>query len=41
MVEAETILGRHQFQDLFRNSISAMLCDQLMASLYGLTPHWR
>lgn len=38
MVEAETTLGRHQFQALFHNSISAMLCDQLMASFMGLTP---
>ena len=38
MVEAETVLGKNQFQAVFRNSISAMLNDNLMASFIGLTP---
>jgi len=38
MVEAETFLGKNQFKSVFRNSVTAMLNDQLMASFIGLTP---
>lgn len=38
MVEDETAAGHRQFGSIFRNSVNAMLCDNLMASFMGLTP---
>lgn len=38
MVEEETRLGHSQFGAIFRSSVRAMLCDNLMASFMGLTP---
>lgn len=38
MVKKETGIGHSQFGSIFRNSIKAMLCDNLMASFMGLAP---
>ena len=38
MVEDETATGHKRFGDIYRGSVSALLCDNLMASFMGLTP---
>ena len=38
MVGDETDAGRGRFGSIFRNSVKAMLCDNLMASFMALTP---